>query len=97
MKYGMTTEQFSLLDSLVVAPLKHHGAQVFLFGSRATGRYHPHSDVDLMYRGEIPTIVLSKIRENIEDSPFPFIVEIVNEKDLAESYRTSVYHKMQEL
>jgi predicted nucleotidyltransferase len=86
----MSPAHYEQLVELVIQPLKDQGAQVFLFGSRSTGRNHPNSDVDLLYRGDVPLEIISKIKEDIEDSLFPFAVDLVNEADLVESYRQSV-------
>lgn len=94
MKFGMTDEQYSLLNKLVIAPLKAEHCQVYIFGSRARGTHHPHSDVDILFKTTknhpIPRGFLSKVVENIEESRFPFIVELVNDSELASSYRDSV-------
>lgn len=37
MKWGMTDEQFLLLNNLVITPLKKLGADVYIFGSRLSG------------------------------------------------------------
>ncbi len=101
MKFGMTEDQFQILDSLVIGPLKKNGARVFLFGSRATGQHHPHSDVDILYKPgpnfELATNLISEIKESIEESRFPFKVELVAESDLAESYKPSVTKNLVEL
>lgn len=101
MKFGMTNEQYSLLKTLVIDPLKLHNCNVYIFGSRARGTNHPHSDVDLLYtlidKAELPVGLLSKIKEDIEESRFPFIVDLVNEDELAESYRDSVLSSRSEL
>ena len=49
MKFGITNSQFELLLDLVVNPLKKRGAKVFIFGSRVSNKFHPYSDVDLLY------------------------------------------------
>jgi len=101
MKYGMTQEQYHLLQELVIKPLKKIDMQVFLFGSRASGKHHSHSDVDLLFRSmkeaKLPAGEISKIKEAIEESRFPFTVDLVDEKDLAISYRDSVLAEMIEL
>ena len=100
MKYGMTDVQFQMLDSLVIQPLKDCGAEVFIFGSRVTGKNHPHSDVDLVFRNYRTSIAgsrLSQIKEAIEESKFPFSVDLVNEEDFPQSYRKSVLGSMQAL
>lgn len=88
----MTAEQFKLLERIVINPLKQMGCRVYIFGSRATGRNHPHSDVDLLYSGSsaFKPGFLSEIKEAIDESRFPFIVELVAEEDLVESYRPSM-------
>lgn len=101
MKYGMSDKQFDILNDLVLKPLKANGAQVFIFGSRLSDAHHPHSDVDLIFRlkpgKSFPAGVLSKIKEDIEESRFPFAVDLVNDENLAESYRDSVRKEMQPL
>ncbi len=98
MMHGMTDEQLKILYDLVIKPLKNQGAEVYLFGSRALGTHHPHSDVDLLFRlpgdKNVPLGTISKIKEAIEESRFPFIVDLVDETDLAASYRQNVKSQM---
>jgi predicted nucleotidyltransferase len=94
MKYTLTDEQYGLLLQLVVRPLQAAGAEVYIFGSRATGHHHPFSDIDLLYifpEGKfIAKANLREIKQGIEDSHFPFSVDLVNWDDLVDSYRPSV-------
>lgn len=94
MKFGMTEEQFNILEQLVIQPLKKQNARVFIFGSRTSSKHHSHSDVDVLFQlpesSELSSGVLSQIRENIEESRFPFTVDIVNARELAKSYLPSV-------
>ena len=66
----------------------------YIFGSRVGTSYHHHSDVDILYSMSagktVDAVAISKIREAIEESRFPFKVDLVDEKDLAESYRSNV-------
>lgn len=96
MIYGMSEEQFEILNRMVLLPLKQHGAKVFIFGSRATGQHHPYSDVDLLYKADtsFPSGFIAKIQEAIEESRFPFTVDLVAEENLASSYRPSVIPQM---
>lgn len=95
MKFGMTDAQYSILEELVIKPLKARNCQVYIFGSRANGTQHSHSDIDLLFKvpeeQTLPNGFLSKIKEDIEESRFPFIVELVNEDELASSYRNNVF------
>jgi predicted nucleotidyltransferase len=49
MKFGLTEDQFQILNETVVSPLKSHGATVWIFGPRARGDHKASSDVDIMY------------------------------------------------
>ena len=101
MKYGLTPEQFQVLDTLVIQPLKQQGAEVFIFGSRVTEMHHTHSDVDILFRknefGAADKIKLTAIKEAIEESNFPFTVDLVEENDLAVSYRENIISTMKML
>lgn len=101
MKFGMTAEQYELLNHLVIMPLKNQGFHVYIFGSRVGEKFHSHSDVDLLFKSDseifLPSGFLSKIKENIENSRFPYLVDLVEEKYLASSYRNSVLKTMVEL
>jgi predicted nucleotidyltransferase len=94
MNFGLDERSYNLLIELVIKPLKEKGAEVYVFGSRATAQHHPFSDLDLLYvlksNSQISRSEISKIKEDIEESKFPFMVEIVNWDDLAESYRSRV-------
>lgn len=97
----MTAEQYALLDSLVIEPLKKEECRVYIFGSRSQGTNHPHSDVDLLFmvptKKPLPAGLLSKIKEDIEESRFPFTVDLVNEAELAKSYRERILQERVEL
>lgn len=90
----MSDEQYQILQMFVIQPLIRQNARVYIFGSRASLKHHSHSDVDILYKlvggASLPPGFLSKIKEDIEESRFPFIVDLVNEEDLAENYRRSV-------
>lgn len=101
MKFGMTDDQFQLLHKLVITPLKQNNAKVFIFGSRVGSKFHQHSDVDILFQlpanVQLPAGFISQIRENIEESRFPFIVDLVNKTELASSYHQSVFSTMVEV
>jgi uncharacterized protein len=66
------------------------GATVYCFGSRARGNARAFSDVDLMVVSDKNQArLLARIRETLEDSNFPYVVDIVQERDCAESYRAN--------
>lgn len=91
-QFGLTQEQYELLTNLAVAPLKNAGCKVWIFGSRSTNKFKKFSDVDLLYEapGELGLSFFYKIKTALEDSNFPLKVDIVNIKDLAESYKEDI-------
>lgn len=101
MKFGLTDSEFTFLETSLVAPLKSFGAKVFLFGSRARGTHAKFSDLDLLYCEDedrpIKPYEIHQILSQIEESDFPYHVDLVNMKELASSYRESVLRDRVEL
>lgn len=97
--YGISEKDYGLLDALVISRLKKAGAKVYIFGSRAKGDFHPFSDVDLLYQSSKPIsgTLLSEIKEQIENSLFPYTVEIVCEADLATGYKADILESRVEI
>ncbi|CAG8690029.1 10011_t:CDS:2 [Gigaspora margarita] len=50
----------------------------YAYGSRVKGTARKFSDLDLCYQEEIPREVIYQIKEELEESDLPFIVELVN-------------------
>jgi predicted nucleotidyltransferase len=95
MKFGLSDVDFQLLENLVINPLKHRGAKVFIFGSRVRGTHHPFSDVDILFvpkSEEEPSLSeLSLIKEAVEESRLGVKIDIVSERELAKSYKSHVF------
>lgn len=94
MKFGLTSPQWETIEKLLLAPLKSNDAQVWVFGSRARGTHRQFSDLDILYATPqakpLPLGVLGKIREDLEESNLPIKIDIVDEAQLAESYKPGV-------
>lgn len=94
MRFGLTEEEFALLQKLVVEPLKKLDCQVWIFGSRARGEPQKFSDIDLLYQTapdkSLPSGLLSEILENAEESRLNYKIDLVHQSDLASSYRSNV-------
>jgi uncharacterized protein len=94
MKFGMTEEHFELLKRLVILPLIERGAKVWIFGSRANGKFKEFSDVDILFEfdadAEKPKGLIFKIKDDLEESRFPYKLDLVDRSSLAESYRAVV-------
>ncbi|WP_374078240.1 nucleotidyltransferase family protein [Bdellovibrio bacteriovorus] len=93
MKYGLSDSEYSFLVEHLITPLKERGAQVFLFGSRATGKYKKFSDIDILYKNPtvaIPNSEIYRLLIHLEESTFPYKIDLVCDNELAASYRDSV-------
>ncbi len=101
MKYGLTETELKFILDQVVKPLKATGSKVYLFGSRANGKYKKFSDVDLLYVFEanqpVSLSLISQITVKIDESEFPYKVDLVSNRELADSYRASVNSEKIEL
>ena len=101
MIHGVSTEHLKILNEQLVAPLKHFGATVWVFGSRAEGSHKEFSDVDIAYElpksKNLPKGFLSKALFAIEDSRFPYKVDVVNWSELADSYKKNALLQRQQL
>ena len=90
--FGLTQEQYELLNTLAIEPLKKENCKIWVLGSRAMNKHKKFSDIDLLYEfsGELELSFIFKIKTALVESNFPIKVDIVNIKDLAESYREDV-------
>lgn len=90
MKFGLSFFELEQLERMVLAPLKAAGARLFLFGSRARGDHSRFSDVDILVEGNALDATLARVREDIEESRFPYKVDLVKADRLAASYVSGV-------
>ncbi len=93
MKFGLSEKDFSYLIEKLIRPLQMKGAKVFIFGSRATGKYKKFSDIDLLFKESSPAIPSAEIYQlltSFEESSFPYKIDLVSDKELASSYRSNV-------
>ena len=87
---ALSVEQRDLVRSIVAALLP--GARVSVFGSRATGRARPHSDLDLLLHEPAALNLTQRaaLRDAFEASALPFRVDVVVEGELEPGYRERV-------
>jgi len=94
MKFGLSESEYEFLTNNLIQPMKNLGARVFIFGSRATKKYSQFSDIDLLYSDPTKDILkasdIFKLLSAIEDSSFPYKIDLVKDTDLAASYRENV-------
>ncbi len=94
MKFGLSDNQYLILEELVIRPLLSKKARVFVFGSRARKTNHAFSDIDILIKETpeqpIESFFLAKIKEDIENSNLVIKVDLVRDQELAHSYRPFV-------
>ena len=82
--FGFSEETVNKLHH-IFSPF-HEIEEVVIYGSRAMGKHHPFSDVDITIVGkEVSTKTLSQILLKIDDLLLPYEFDI------------SIYHKIQNL
>ena len=87
MAIGLTREELQYIKETVVTPLNELGAEVYCFGSRAREDYQRGSDLDLMVVSDHGLArEISSIAEKLENSNFPYLVEIIEENKFARAY-----------
>lgn len=94
MKFGLKKSEMLFLKLHLIDRLKALNARVFIFGSRALGTQRKFSDLDVLYleahEKPIPLHEIHQIKSFMEESEFPYKIDLVNHHDLAPSYRTQV-------
>ncbi len=65
---------------MVLDALGEHDAAVWLFGSCARGEARQHSDIDIaiLPRDNLPSGLLAELAADIEESPIPYDVDLVD-------------------
>lgn len=92
MKFGLNEAEYLFIYDILIQPLKRLGAGVYVFGSRARGDHEKYSDIDILVcSSENLSPQIGEYSDIIENSNFPYKVDVVEARNLAESYRPSVY------
>lgn len=90
MKFGLTSDQYNKIVQTIVQPLVKNGAKVYCYGSRARGDFKQFSDLDLMVESTSKEqLNLGELIERIQNSNFPYKVDLVHISDFSENYKDS--------
>lgn len=86
----VSPEQRELLEEILGRYVP--GVEVRVFGSRATGRAKPHSDLDLALMTEAPLswAILGELEDALAESELPFRVDIVDWARASREFRAVV-------
>lgn len=78
----------------MIVPIQKSKVKLWIFGSRARGNHHKFSDIDILYdlseAENISPAFISKIYAELEDSDIPYKINLVNNKELAKSYKENI-------
>jgi predicted nucleotidyltransferase len=87
--FGLSDSDYRLISTLL-SPLTEAGAKVWCFGSRARGDHHEFSDLDLMLESSNDlSREIGDLKEAFEESRLPIKVDLVQDRNFAEAYRSS--------
>lgn len=76
-KLGLTKNQFQLIENVVIS--KNQIEKVLIFGSRATNKFKPSSDIDLAIIGkEISSVFINQLFSELDDLPLPFMFDVID-------------------
>lgn len=83
----------------VLTRLSNTPAKVWVFGSRATGRARPYSDLDILINSTMPLSWQARadLQDAFEASNLPFRVDVVEESRLAPALSMRVRAERQTL
>ncbi|GAB4461242.1 MAG: hypothetical protein Kow0070_18550 [Anaerolineales bacterium] len=92
MKSSVLAHDLRTTKKIVLDHLRGKNIKVYLFGSHATGKARPHSDIDvaILSRRRVSPAILTEIREKLEESDIVRTVEIVDLSQTDAAFRQRV-------
>jgi type I restriction enzyme S subunit len=83
----LNLEQRSVVRDILLEIIP--GRKVMVFGSRATGRSKPHSDLDLVVMGDtpLPLRTMRQLKDAFDESRFPYQVDLVDWAATSDEFR----------
>src|SRR5579872_3121587 len=81
-----------MLQKLISDYSKGYQVKVYLFGSRAKGKVHQASDVDIaiLPLGSLPKDFFSVLKEKIEESAIPYKVDVIDLSQVDKKFREKI-------
>ncbi|TAD90028.1 MAG: nucleotidyltransferase domain-containing protein [Alphaproteobacteria bacterium] len=73
--HGLSADDLAILRT-TLAPYRDRLTRIALYGSRATGRWRPWSDIDLLLDSPLTDTEAAAIRLALEDSLLPVTVDV---------------------
>lgn len=94
LKFGLPESTIQEIDHIFDSVKKKRRIfSIWIFGSRATGKYRPYSDIDFLIEANPPLTLTEKekICEAFEESSLPYKIDLVLSEELLNEYRDSIY------
>ena len=90
-KIDLANQHLQTILTILDSNLPNH-AKVWLFGSRATGKAKPFSDVDLLIdlNAPAPLSLLAKLSTAFEESKLPFKVDIADASVISKEFKHNI-------
>jgi predicted nucleotidyltransferase len=92
MTFGISDKDWEFLNKHLFSFIKSQNCKMYIFGSRAKGKNHKFSDVDILVE-DTPNLdksLLSRQVDFIHESQFPYKIDLVYSSSLAASYKIDV-------
>ena len=99
-RFGLEPRHIEILEKILRKNLlPNQKLIVWIFGSRATGKNRPFSDIDLLLEGSPPVdkTLQNQIEGDLEDSNLPFKVDLVPLETLYPPYAPQIHQEKQVL
>ncbi len=92
MKSSVLSYDLRTTKKIILGHLRGKGAKVYLFGSHATGKARMHSDIDvaILPRRRLNPVIITEIRQKLEESDILRTVEIVDLSKTDPAFRRRV-------
>jgi type I restriction enzyme S subunit len=86
----LTPDQLRLVQNILATYTQM--SEIRVFGSRATGRAKPHSDLDLAWMGDAPPPgpLRAQILEDFDESDLPFRVDLLVYREAPPALRQTI-------
>lgn len=99
-KFGLEARYIDFLLEVFKKYLSEPNAKYYVFGSRAQGSYKEFSDIDIALdnNGEkLSENIISQMVSDIENSTFPYEVDIVDLNAISENFKNLIVNDLLEL
>lgn len=82
-------DSYKFIAKTIHQHLDLNKTKAFIFGSRATNKFQKFSDIDigLLSKKALPFETVSTIKETIEESDIPYLIDIVDFKHTSKKFR----------